>query len=110
MSAGAVTKDVDSPLRERIAEPVHSLGTLQERLRTIQPLPREETLSEETGPVGSAAPPPEQAEVDQAGVAQVVAQPQQQPEADADTMGTTTDTAAPAAAESDEQPDSLDAE
>ena len=51
-SAGAVTKDVDSPIREGIAEPVLGLGRLQQQLRAIEPLPREETGEQET--VGQA--------------------------------------------------------
>jgi hypothetical protein len=47
-SAGAVTKDIDSPIREGIAEPVQGLGRLQQQLRAIEPLPREETGEQET--------------------------------------------------------------
>ena len=39
-SAGAVTKDTDSPLGAMISEPLSELQPLQERLRAIQPVPR----------------------------------------------------------------------
>jgi len=37
-SAGAVTKDLDSPLGEMIADPVRDLSRLHEQLRNLQPL------------------------------------------------------------------------
>ena len=37
-SAGAVTKDIDSPLGEMIADPVRDLSRLHEQLRNVQPL------------------------------------------------------------------------
>jgi hypothetical protein len=42
-SVGAVKKDLASPLGERISEPLHELGALQEQLRQIKPLPRTTT-------------------------------------------------------------------
>lgn len=58
-SAGAVTKDVDSPIREGIAEPVQGLGRLQQQLRAIEPLPREEMSGQETiGQAGIEAADP----------------------------------------------------
>jgi hypothetical protein len=39
-SAGAVKKDITSPLGEMISAPLHELGPLQEQLRAVQPLPR----------------------------------------------------------------------
>jgi hypothetical protein len=39
-SAGAVMKDLASPIGERITSPLRELGPLQEALRTLQPLPR----------------------------------------------------------------------
>jgi len=52
-SAGAVKKDLDSPLGQMISAPLRDLGPLQDRLRAIQPLPR-------NGPsLDEAAPPAE---------------------------------------------------
>ncbi len=47
-SVGAVMKDRDSPLGEVISEPLRELGALQERLRALQPLPRNAQLSNES--------------------------------------------------------------
>jgi hypothetical protein len=109
-SAGAVTKDVDSPLRERIAEPVHGLEPLQQRLRAIQPLPREDTPAQETELIGGATLPGEQVEADEAAVPRVTAQPNPQVEGEAEAMHAATESAEPAAAAPDEQADSPEAE
>jgi hypothetical protein len=49
-SAGAVTKDLASPLGQMISAPLHDLGPLQDRLRAIQPLPRNGPAPEEAAP------------------------------------------------------------
>lgn len=64
ISAGPVTSgraiSGGSPLREGIAEPVHGLDRLQQQLRAIQPLPREEGSAEEPSAESAAeAPAPE---------------------------------------------------
>jgi hypothetical protein len=51
-SAGAVTKDIRSPLGEVISQPLRELGPLQARLRAIQPAPR-------TGPIPGEPSQPE---------------------------------------------------
>jgi hypothetical protein len=48
-SAGAVKKDMNSPLGERISQPLRELGPLQERLRAIQPVPRDAAVPPEEG-------------------------------------------------------------
>jgi len=60
-SVGAVKKDLASPLGERISEPLHELGPLQEQLRQIKPLPRTATHPPAQAPQMEAAPvlPPE---------------------------------------------------
>jgi len=60
-SVGAVKKDLASPLGERISEPLHELGTLQEQLRQIKPLPRTTTNPSAQHPRTEAMPaaPPE---------------------------------------------------
>ena len=56
-SAGAVTKNIDSPIREGIAQPLRDLGPLQERMRAIQPIPRTTPLpSEQAAETEAAAP------------------------------------------------------
>ena len=62
-SAGAVKKDLDSPLGQMFSAPLRELGPLQDRLRAIQPLPRNATGPENAAPaeditdVGSATEP-----------------------------------------------------
>jgi hypothetical protein len=49
-SAGAVKKDLDSPLGQMISAPLHDLGPLQDRLRAIQPIPRNGPAPDEVAP------------------------------------------------------------
>ena len=49
-SAGAVKKDVDSPLGQMISAPLRDLGPLQDRLRAIRPLPRNAPALDEAAP------------------------------------------------------------
>lgn len=46
-SAGAVKKDINSPLGELISEPLTDLGPLQEQLRAVQPVPRQTPMPSE---------------------------------------------------------------
>lgn len=63
-SAGAVKKNIDSPLGEMISAPLRDLGPLQDRLRAIQPLPRDASApdggapsAEDTADTGNATEP-----------------------------------------------------
>jgi hypothetical protein len=77
-SAGAVKKDIDSPLGEMISKPLSSLRPLQEQLRAVQPLPRDIPRPDEQ----SAAEPPTGNEAEAA-----VAEPT--PELDAESPSST---------------------
>ena len=55
-SVGAVKKDVASPLGEMISEPLRELGPLQDQLRAIQPLRRDDASPDEAAEPAEAAP------------------------------------------------------
>ena len=106
VSVGAVTKDIDSPIRAGIAAPVRGLGPLQEQLRAIRPLPREETMAEDAAQA-SAELPDADAEVGDAEPTQFVTQPQQQVSGEAEPG---TEPGVQGVPEPDEQPDAPEAE
>jgi hypothetical protein len=106
VSAGAVTKDIDSPIRAGIAAPVRGLGPLQERLRAIEPLPREETMSEEAAQA-SADLPDAEPDIGDAAPSQFVTPPQPQVSGEVEPGAEQGDQGVH---ELDEQPDAPEAE
>lgn len=110
VSAGAVTKDIDSPLREVVGAPVSGLGQLQQRLRRIEPLPREATLPLEPAPNGGEALPDEATEGDLPEADRQARQPSDHAEHDAEALQAATESADLAAQDSDERQESDDAD
>jgi len=110
ISAGAVTKDIDSPLREVVGAPVRSLGPLQEQLREIQPLPRDVSIPVEPGPDPGEDLPNESADVDQAQLSEFPEQPQYDLEGEPEATQAATEPAEPGEQEPGEEPGSREAE
>jgi hypothetical protein len=74
-SAGAVKHDIDSPLGERISEPLRELGPLQDAMRARRTKAEQAVLADATAPVAAAIPDEPAADADTEPIAPPVDEP-----------------------------------